>query len=102
MESDKQGLEDYVWDRLPIGKRLVGRQGIDAIVRSALHCPLISAEGAEGRAGDYLMEQARKDGSLGAIILSWILPYLIAEIVRLVARWLAERELTGPFPRVHG
>jgi hypothetical protein len=63
-----------------------------------MHCPLIGSDGAS----EYVYAEAKKEGSLGAILLSWVLPYVIAEIVKLVAAWLATRDATGPLPRVHG
>ena len=96
--SELQAVDDYVWAGLSPLKWLVGREAVNSLVRSSMHCPLIGSEGAS----QYVYAQAKKEGSLGAILLSWVLPYVIAEIVKLVAAWLAKRSTTGPLPRIHG
>jgi len=96
--SGQQAVEDYVWAGLSPRKWLVGRKAVNSLVRTSMHCPLIGSDGAS----EYVLYQAKNDASLGAILLSWVLPYVIAEIVKLVAAWLATRDATGPLPRVHG
>jgi hypothetical protein len=96
--SELQAVDDYVWAGLSPLKWLVGREAVDSLVRSSMHCPLIGSEGASR----YVYAQAKKEGSLGAILLSWVLPYVIAEVVKLVAAWLAKRESVRLLPRIHG
>lgn len=96
--SAPQAVDDYVWAGLSPLKWLFGRNAVNSLVRTSMHCPLIGSDGAS----EYVYAEAKKEGSLGAILLSWVLPYVIAEIVKLVAAWLATRDATGPLPRVHG
>jgi hypothetical protein len=103
MRSDKpETFDDYVWSRLSAWKYAVGRDAVSKIARSAVHCPMTGMDGAEGMADGYLIEQANKSGFIGPMILSWVLQIVVAEIVKIVAEWLAKRDSPVNLPRIHG
>lgn len=99
-------VQDYVWDRLSWRKNFVGRAVVNRLVAEALNTRIECGEDGQAAAAAQIVASANRDGSLGLIVLSYLLPYLAAEIVKLVLRWL-ESQQGGPMgspslPRIHG
>lgn len=95
-------MNDYVWQRLSWRKHFVGREVVDRMIREAMNTPI--RYGSVEQSADAICERVRADKSLGVIVLSYLLPYLAAEIVKLVLRWLDQAQPTGAahLPRIEG
>jgi len=84
------GVSDYVWERLPATKILLGRKVVDRLVAEAMHGPVSAGPGGERIATDRITAAVRRDGSLGLVVLSWVLPYIASAVVKLVLEWLSK------------
>lgn len=95
---------DYVWDRLPASKRLVGRKVVDRLVAEAVDNGIATGPRGEQLATERIVTAVRRDGSLGLVVLSWVLPYIASIVVKLVLEWLSGQGAGSaagvPLPRV--
>jgi len=95
-------MNDYVWQRLSWRKHLDGRHVVDRLILEAMHRPIRYVD--PDVTASSICKKLQADQSLGVIVLSYLLPYLAAEVIKLVLRWLDEAEATGPagLPRIEG
>ena len=100
-------VRDYVWNSLSWRKNLVGREVVDALVSEAMHSPISAGPAGEAAAAEQIAHRVADSKGLGMIVLSYLLPYLASEIVKLVLRWLATQSppmgIGGPHrPSIEG
>jgi hypothetical protein len=82
-------VHEYVWRGLSWRRNLVGREVVDALVNEAMHSPISSGPAGEAIAAEQIAHRVADSRGLGMIVLSYLIPYLAAEIVKLVLKWLA-------------
>lgn len=85
---------------------MLGRKVVDRLVAEAMAVGVAAADGGEARATERITAAVRRDGSLGLIVLSWVLPYIASAVVKLVLEWLASQGPGAagglPLPRIEG
>ena len=91
-------LSDYVWERLPARKLLLGRRRCDDLVRRAIGswpvAVLRQCDAAETQVVGVYMERSLKryaqaEYGMG-IILTIVLGAIVSELVKILLRWWLE------------